>query len=324
MISIITPNYNKAVFLSETIKSVLSQTYTNWELLVVDDDSTDNSLSVIDEFVKKDKRIQLFKNDTGNKGGSVCRNIGLQKAQGAYVVFLDSDDLLAKRCLDSRIAEMTKNPSLDFAVFSMGTFFKSLGDSSSVWSDFRGDILNRFLSHDLPWAIPCPIWKRDFLIKLGGFNESFKRLQDVELHTRALLDESVNYEVYDFEPDCFYRIEESRIEPDYLSFMQRRLAGTTTYIAYFTSILEGKHSSRVKYLKGTFFSLLSQFFVAFSMQKINKKELSVLLNDFLEDRGVLFLLSRKEQKLVGFYIALKQKNISFKGMNYFVSKILLR
>jgi glycosyltransferase involved in cell wall biosynthesis len=90
-VSVIIPTYNRADLLSRAIKSVIAQTYTNWELLVVDDGSTDNTKEVVKEFIKKDKRIKyLWEPNSGSP--SKPRNFVAKNAKGEYIAFLDSDD----------------------------------------------------------------------------------------------------------------------------------------------------------------------------------------------------------------------------------------
>lgn len=92
-ISVIIPNYNTSGLISQTLESLLAQTYTNWEALIVDDCSTDNSVEIIKSYVQKDKRIRLIQCTINNGGPAVPRNIGIAAAQGDYIAFLDSDDL---------------------------------------------------------------------------------------------------------------------------------------------------------------------------------------------------------------------------------------
>ena len=106
LVSIIMPSYNTAVFISETIKSVLAQTYTNWELIIVDDCSTDHTDEVIKSF--SDNRIHYYKNIC-NKGAAFSRNRALCKAKGKWIAFLDSDDLWMPEKLEKQIAFMEKN-----------------------------------------------------------------------------------------------------------------------------------------------------------------------------------------------------------------------
>lgn len=91
LISIITPSYNCAIYIAETIESIQAQTYENWEMLITDDCSTDNSWEVISAFTKKDSRIKLFKLDK-NSGAGVARNNSIKEAKGRFIAFCDSDD----------------------------------------------------------------------------------------------------------------------------------------------------------------------------------------------------------------------------------------
>ena len=106
LVSIIMPSYNTDKFIGQSIESVLNQTYTNWELIIVDDCSTDNT----DEIVKKytDNRIRYFKNGC-NSGAAVSRNKALREARGEYVAFLDSDDLWSNDKLEKQISFMKEN-----------------------------------------------------------------------------------------------------------------------------------------------------------------------------------------------------------------------
>jgi len=91
-ISIITPSYNSSRFIAQTIESVLSQTYENWEMIIVDDLSPDNSNEIIEEYVLRDSRIKLIKLEK-NSGPAVARNRAIEEASGRYIAFLDADDL---------------------------------------------------------------------------------------------------------------------------------------------------------------------------------------------------------------------------------------
>jgi teichuronic acid biosynthesis glycosyltransferase TuaG len=91
LVSIITPSYNSARFINECVSSVLEQTYTNWELIIVDDASSDNSRELIKNIAAGDKRIK-FAFLTENIGAAGARNIALEMSEGRYIAFLDSDD----------------------------------------------------------------------------------------------------------------------------------------------------------------------------------------------------------------------------------------
>lgn len=108
IVSVIMPNYNCGSNLNETIQSVIGQTYKNWELLIVDDCSTDNSVEIIKAFCEKDQRIKLFINEK-NCGAAASRNWAMREAHGRWIAFLDSDDLWLPEKLEKQIAFMEQN-----------------------------------------------------------------------------------------------------------------------------------------------------------------------------------------------------------------------
>lgn len=91
LVSVIMPAYNAEAFIAEAIRSVIQQTYQNWELLVIDDASTDSTLKIIQKYSEKDKRIKIFKN-SDNQGTHKARNKGIKAAEGDFIAFLDADD----------------------------------------------------------------------------------------------------------------------------------------------------------------------------------------------------------------------------------------
>lgn len=107
LVSIIMPSYNTAQYIEKTIKSVLDQTYTNWELIIVDDCSTDNTDEVVKNYLT-DKRIKYLKNEQ-NSGAAVSRNRALREAKGQWIAFLDSDDLWMPEKLEKQIRFMKEN-----------------------------------------------------------------------------------------------------------------------------------------------------------------------------------------------------------------------
>jgi teichuronic acid biosynthesis glycosyltransferase TuaG len=108
LVSIITPSYNSARFISETIESVLAQTYQNWEMLITDDCSSDNSIELIGSFTERDSRIKLFRVEK-NIGAAEARNVSLSHARGKYIAFLDSDDLWCPEKLKRQTTYMQEN-----------------------------------------------------------------------------------------------------------------------------------------------------------------------------------------------------------------------
>jgi len=108
LVSIVTPSYKSARFISQTIESVLVQTYQNWEMIIVDDCSPDNANEIIEKYTKKDSRIKLIKLEK-NIGPANARNEGIKQARGKYIAFLDSDDIWLPTKLEKQIKFMQEN-----------------------------------------------------------------------------------------------------------------------------------------------------------------------------------------------------------------------
>lgn len=104
LVSVIMPVYNCEKYLDDSIGSVVSQRYENWELIIVDDGSKDNSVSIIKSYVEKDKRIRFYKNNTGEHGPGIARNYGIQHIKGKYTYFLDADDWIDKELLQDTVS----------------------------------------------------------------------------------------------------------------------------------------------------------------------------------------------------------------------------
>jgi glycosyltransferase involved in cell wall biosynthesis len=209
LVSIVIPSYNREVLITETLDSLLTQSYTNWEAIIVDDGSTDNSLIVLETYSKKDKRISFFVRDRLPKGAPTCRNLGVEKAKGEFIIFLDSDDILAPYCLNKRLKEFKADPSCDFLVFPMLLFKERPGDTNLLWNvDNEEDDLDRFLRADTPWAITCPIWKKESIKKVGGWDEEVLTWQDWEWHIKSIV-LGCKYKVINALPDSFVRRDEN-------------------------------------------------------------------------------------------------------------------
>jgi len=108
LVSIITPVYNAEKFISESIESVLNQTYNNWEMILVDDCSSDKSSEIINKYAEKDDRIKYIKLDI-NSGAAVARNTAIEASKGRYIAFLDSDDLWKPKKLERQLNFMKDN-----------------------------------------------------------------------------------------------------------------------------------------------------------------------------------------------------------------------
>ena len=109
LVSIITPTFNSQAYIAETIQSVLNQTWETWEMIIVDDGSTDSTGAIVGSFGARDKRIKYFPLGFNSGRPSVPRNCGMQRAEGSYIAFLDSDDLWLPEKLNRQVRFMEEN-----------------------------------------------------------------------------------------------------------------------------------------------------------------------------------------------------------------------
>ena len=136
---VILPNYNKADFLEEAINSVITQTYKNWHLYIIDDHSTDNSMNIINKFsnLKNVTIVKLHK----NKGPSFCRNYAMRISKSKYISYIDSDDSWSRNKLEKQILFMEKN-KLFFTYSDYTPFFENKGNKNYKERTFIVDYLN--------------------------------------------------------------------------------------------------------------------------------------------------------------------------------------
>lgn len=119
LVSIITATYNSGDFIQDTIQSVLNQTYTNWELIIIDDASSDNTFSIISEFASIHSNIKIFQNEN-NQGAAITRNKGIKEAQGDFIAFLDGDDMWKPQKLEEQLRFMLdKNADVCFSSYDL-------------------------------------------------------------------------------------------------------------------------------------------------------------------------------------------------------------
>lgn len=210
MVSIIIPNFNKEKQIVVTLQSVLNQEYKNWECIIVDDWSNDNSQEIINKFIINDNRFSFFlRPEIEPKGPSSCRNIGIEKAKGEYIIFLDSDDLLVTFCLKNRVQEFEKKSHYDFLVFQMQRFIQIPEKvvERKLEEIIYKNVLSSFLQLQSLWQVTSPIYKTVFLKNIGGFNPNLINFEDLELASKAVFNAS-NYIVFN-NIDSFYRNDEN-------------------------------------------------------------------------------------------------------------------
>jgi glycosyltransferase involved in cell wall biosynthesis len=184
LVSVVIPCYNQAHFLGEAIESVLAQGYTNFEVIVVDDGSTDDTEVVASRYAAKDLRVRLIgQHNTGLAG---ARNRGLAEASGEYVVFLDSDDRLVAGALEVGVRELGAHPG---CAFVSGICRKITADGSVVseWEQFRvRDDPYLELLRSCPIYVPAVMYRRSVFEAVGDFDQSYRAAEDYDLYYRIL------------------------------------------------------------------------------------------------------------------------------------------
>jgi len=266
-VSVVCPLYNKVDYIGETILSVRKQSYENWEMIIVDDGSTDGSFDLVKEYAETDSRIKLFDREqiSSNKGANVCRNIGIDHSEADYIIFLDADDLLTPYCLKQRTDAIKQNPGLSFYIFNVA-YCK--GEDAVPYAKLRPSMINRikyslasnkkeyflrkFLKFDLAWHTSGPIWDRKYLKSVGGFNEKFQRLQDPEMHTRVLLDASLSFKylMHRSTYDVLHRTDDDRVVWDKHEFFIKRMSSITQYLNVFIPIIKEQKEHYLYKLQG--------------------------------------------------------------------------
>lgn len=265
MVSIIMPSYNKVNFVKDAIDSVLAQQSSLWELIIIDDDSTDGTAEICKEFAEHHKKIRVYeKKDFGGlKGASVSRNIGASVASYKYLMFLDADDIISQGCINDRIDFANENPEANFLVFPMNSFEKRPGDKENIWklNCKKRTYLSDFLRHDIPWSISSVLWKKCFFRSVGGFDVVFPRMQDIELHTRAVIHDDFRMKIFCGQnPDFFYRVRDEDRASERVDVLGRFEEGVLMYIE--KCLNEINDVIILKNLRGTMFAFIQQLFRA--------------------------------------------------------------
>lgn len=201
MISVIVPCYNYGHLIHDTIKSVIAQTYTNWELIVVDDGSTDNTRTVVDEFISMDSRIKYVWQS--NSGLASARNKGLQNSKGEYIQFLDADDLIESQKFQYQI-ELFKNNSETDIVYGSVRYFRNdpydlndrlftyWGENKEWMPGFSGygrlflpEVLAIGISH-----LSSPLFSKKIVDQIGQFDSEINAVADSHFLMRCLIADS--------------------------------------------------------------------------------------------------------------------------------------
>ena len=206
LVSIIIPTYNRAHLINETLDSILAQTYSNWECIIVDDGSTDNTAKLADKYVYKDSRFQYYCRPIDKiKGPSSCRNYGFELSKGKYVTWFDDDDVMFSNALEKRVSLFTTKTDVVICKLQHFDFQKNvILNETNIISD---NIIADYLIGTLLYFVSGPIWKKEFLLQQKElFDENLTNLDDWDFNLRMLYanpnkilinEVLINYRVHD-------------------------------------------------------------------------------------------------------------------------------
>jgi glycosyltransferase involved in cell wall biosynthesis len=225
--SIILPTYNRADLIIETIESIRKQTYGNWELIIIDDGSDDNTSELV--AMLKDERIKFHKAGRTGIAGKI-KNIGIEKASGELIAFIDSDDLWAETKLEKQIMALQQYPEAGFSLTGGYNFRepdKPLGYFYQKKEGIRCDnIFVPYFKSEVATTVPSLILRKQCLQTSGMFKES-KPFSDVEF----ILELAKHFKgIIIYEP-LFYRRLHDRND-SYANWMQRHYEGLEMILSY--------------------------------------------------------------------------------------------
>lgn len=208
-VSIIISTYNRASIIGETINSVIEQSYFNWECIIVDDGSTDNTEEVVANFEAKDSRIKYFSRPNNlPKGPNSARNYGICKSKGNYIISLDSDDWILPNHLEKKISIFKQNPSID-AVLSKTIMVNDHKEEilREERTKLSNNLLEDFITLKISWYMHDIMWNKTFFEGKKLYNENLLKWLDRDFHIRRLSELPNIFLVDDYL--ALYRIHEN-------------------------------------------------------------------------------------------------------------------
>lgn len=258
-VSVIIPTYNRAHMVGRAIQSVLNQTYQDFELIVVDDGSTDNTDEVVKGFDNERPRYIRYKE---NKGAQVARNTGLKAARGEYIALLDSDDEWLPEKLEKQINKF-KSVSNNVGLIYCGktNINKKTGEIlNEIVPTERGDVFKNLINHNFT-AGSTPLIKKLCFIKAGYFDTELPAFQDYDLWLRISMHYKFNFVAENLVKVCFHTTQitanvERRLQgaiiifSKYQKYMPRSVAANKLKYIGMLLAYQGNFKEASRYFKG--------------------------------------------------------------------------
>lgn len=297
LVSVIMPTFNRETKIAQSIQSVIDQTCTDWELIIVDDKSADNSKKVIDEFVKKDSRIKYVYN-AGKKGLPAARNCGIRNAGGKYIAFLDSDDRWSSQHLKNSTAVLEENNTeVSFALWYevINGIKKPIDELEKEifergFDKFKNNTINNvifftnknFYEHLLKEDFYCyhinsMVIKRSIINKNMVFNENMKSNEDIDFTFKAIMKygfcliKEYQYEYYYWDDSMYAFFDRRKQDIEVITKNSSNINKIVQHSKY--KILYYK--MRKKYVKGSDLIQDKKYWHHYFNQRIAKKYLTI-------------------------------------------------
>jgi len=307
LVSIIIPTYNRAHLIGETLDSVLAQTYTNWECIVVDDGSTDGTALLLADYCSKDSRIQYYhRPDSHKPGGNGARNFGFKMSKGEYVNWFDSDDVMLKDFLKTKVEAIS--PNVDLIICSGYHVNEKLENHVPIDLKMDTFLFKDYVLWNFQIVTNSILFKKVYLIDKKLFDENIYRGQETELFSRLF---------FKLEADKYHIIN----KPLFL-YRQHKMTKTEkhkTYVSrYYKSQciiakanLDRAFSIDDKDLKEYYYKgLVNNFYL--SLSKKDTKVATYIINKILRKIKSIKFVNHLEFTVLGnFFIIIKRGSYRF-------------
>ena len=259
LISIIIPTYNRAHIIGETLDSLLAQSYTNWECIVVDDGSTDATATLLAKYIAKDGRFRFYKRpETEVKGPSSCRNYGFQHAHGDYVQWFDSDDVYLPNALEQYIDAFDKE-NYDVVVAKLDKVDSETQKVIGVNAIVSQNVIPDYFTGKIAYYVCGPMWEKQFLHRQPLlFDTAIHNLDDWDFNLRMLY-QKPKISLID-KPLMLYRIHAASLSKEIEKFNFDEIQSEIKARDKHLQLLKSQNFSDMQPIEAFYIARLAHFF----------------------------------------------------------------
>lgn len=337
-LSVIVPCFNAGKYIEELIISILNQSFDDWELIIVDDQSTDVvTKEILSNYINRDERIKIIVRDRTPKGGNTCRNIGMGEAKGELIMILDADDVISVDCFKNRVLFMDDNPSCDYASFPATSFYSRedwhlhVRDKATFGIKIGSKpYLYYLLQLSYPFTVWTNIYRREKVMDIS-WDEKITVLQDLDWMISCCTKGLAHKYSSQSECDYFYRIHNDgkNVCADFSSDYK---CDSTIYLT--KKLQESFRADNMLLKQIKKFASLQVYRILAGSNRLNakryveetdvfgntlRKKLMFVINQFMKRRTKYDAL-----KLSGFFFLFVSPSLFFKRFSYCVRDLLLR